>query len=206
VNREGYVYGGALILAGALVTALANWFWALPIWFCAAFVLYFFRDPERPIPADPDAIVSPADGKVTTIQALPEGGEFRQRISIFLSVFDVHVNRTPIGGKVTSVEYCAGQFRNALSESCAAVNERNTIRVEDGAFAVEFVQIAGLIARRIVCRVRSGQTVARGQRIGMIKFGSRTDLYLPAGIEAVVSPGEHVLGGSSVVARKRGVQ
>jgi phosphatidylserine decarboxylase len=201
----GIYYALGFGAAGALITWLLSWPFAIPFYLLAAFCLNFFRDPERVIPAGPYA-VSPADGKIVAIKPDDAGG---LRISIFLNVFDVHVNRTPIGGKVASVTYKKGQFLVASAEDASAANEQNVITV-DGVIAgkptrVVFKQIAGLIARRILCYVQPGNTVEAGQRIGLMKFGSRMDVFLGPEWEVLVKAGERVAGGSAILARMRGV-
>lgn len=196
----GIYYAAALLVAAGALTYLTSWVWALPFYILAAFCLYFFRDPNREVPAGPVA-VSPADGKVVVVK--PENGG--QRISIFLNVFDVHVNRTPIPGRVLDVRYQEGQFLVASKEEASHSNEQNTITVE-GMVAGEprrivFKQIAGLIARRIICYKKAGDTVAAGERVGLIKFGSRVDVQLGPEWEVVVHVGQRVSAGSSVIAR-----
>jgi phosphatidylserine decarboxylase len=196
----GIYYAAALLVAAGALTYLTSWVWALPFYFLAAFCLYFFRDPNREVPAGPVA-VSPADGKVVVVK--PENGG--QRISIFLNVFDVHVNRTPIPGRVVDVRYREGQFLIASKEEASHSNEQNTITVE-GMVAGEptrivFKQIAGLIARRIICYKKPGDTVAAGERVGLIKFGSRVDVQLGPEWEVAVHVGQRVSAGSSVIAR-----
>ena len=163
----------------------------------AAFCLYFFRDPEREIPAGPVA-VSPADGKV--IELVPENG--LQRLTIFLNVFDVHVNRTPIGGTIENVQYQTGKFLVASKAECSADNEQNIVTVKGDGTTIVFKQIAGLIARRIVFNKKPGDRVAIGQRIGLIKFGSRCDVLFGPEWEITVRPGQRVSAGSSVIARR----
>ncbi len=165
----------------------------------AAFFLWFFRDPERRIPEGDGLIVSPADGKVEGAEWIETSSGSRLRVTIFLSVVDVHVNRVPISGRVTLVEYRSGDFLNAMDPESAVVNEQTLIVIEDGAFTVSFKQIAGLLARRIVCNLKAGDRVLRGQRMGMIKFGSRVDVLMPADVELRVKPGERVKGGSSIL-------
>ena len=171
--RDGIYYGLAFTAAGALVTWLAGPWPALPLFLIGAFCAYFFCDPERPIPVGPVAL-SPADGRVVCV--VPEG-ERQTRISIFLNVFDVHVNRAPIAGIITDIEYRKGKFLVASGEIASAENEQNilTIRADDGTKVV-FKQIAGLIARRIVCTKKVGDVVQAGERVGLIKFGSRVDV------------------------------
>lgn len=194
----GIYYSVPLIAAGALITWLLNWYWAVPFYILAAFCLYFFRDPERTIPEGPVA-VSPADGKVVAV--LPDAAG-ANRVSIFLNVFDVHVNRTPIGGKIACVKYQRGQFLVASKEAASHSNEQNIITVDGGGSRVVFKQIAGLIARRIVCYKKPGDIVEKGERIGLIKFGSRVDVLLGPEWSVAVREGERVAAGSSIIARK----
>ncbi|MBZ5601823.1 MAG: phosphatidylserine decarboxylase [Acidobacteriia bacterium] len=194
----GIYYSVPLIAAGALITWLLNWYWAVPFYILAAFCLYFFRDPERTIPEGPVA-VSPADGKVVAV--LPDAAG-ANRVSIFLNVFDVHVNRTPIGGKIACVKYQRGQFLVASKEAASHSNEHNIITVDGGGSRVVFKQIAGLIARRIVCYKKPGDIVEKGERIGLIKFGSRVDVLLGPEWSVAVREGERVAAGSSIIARK----
>jgi len=165
------------------------------------FVLYFFRDPERTIPTEPDAVVSPADGRVVVVKPEELEGRAGQRISIFLSVFDVHVNRAPVSGTIASLEYRRGSFHGALFERASTENEQNVIRMSTPRGDMVFKQIAGLIARRIVFWKERGTNVAIGDRVGMIRFGSRVDVWLPGSAEIVVRPGDTVRGGSSLLAR-----
>lgn len=195
----GYYYSLAMVLGGAFVTWVANWFFAIPLYILAAFCLYFFRDPEREIPEGPVA-VSPADGKVVAVKPDAAGAN---RVSIFLNIFDVHVNRTPIGGKVMCVKYHEGKFLVASKEEASAANEQNTLTVEGDGTRVVFKQIAGLIARRIICYKKAGDIVEKGERIGLIKFGSRVDVFLGPEWEVAVKTGERVSAGSSVIARRR---
>lgn len=200
--RDGYIYGLSLLaVAVVLAWATGYWAWSIAPVLLAVFFLWFFRDPERKIPSAPGLIVSPGDGLVTETAAImtPEGP--RQRISIFLSVFDVHINRAPIAGVLTSVRYQKGLYLNAMNPDSADRNEQNiaTVRGEDG-IEVTFKQIAGLLARRIVFNLRQGDTVERGQRVGLIKFGSRVNVLLPAEAELRVGVGQRVKGGASVLA------
>jgi phosphatidylserine decarboxylase len=199
--RDGYIYGLSLIaVAAALYWFTGGWAWGVVPVLLAAFFLWFFRDPRRTIPAGDGLIVSPGDGLVTETTAIntPEGG--RQRISIFLSVVDVHVNRSPIGGVITRVHYQKGQYLNAMNP--ASAERKVTVRGEG--FEVTFKQIAGLLARRIVFNHREGERLERGQRVGLIKFGSRVDVVIPAEAELRVKKGERVKGGSSVLAAMPG--
>ena len=196
---DGIYYAAALAGAGVIVRWLAGPWFAAPLWLLAAFCLYFFRDPDRPIPQGPVA-VAPADGKVVAVK--PEGPALN-RVSIFLNIFDVHVNRAPIGGAIAAVEYHEGQFHVASREACSTQNEQNIVTVEDQGSRVVFKQIAGLIARRIVFNKKPGDRVSTGERVGLIKFGSRMDVLLGPEWEIVVQPGERVSAGSSMIARRR---
>lgn len=203
--RDGYIYAlSLLVVAAALVWFTGAWAWAsLPL-LLAAFFLWFFRDPHRAIPAGNGVIVSPGDGLVTETASIstPEGP--RQRISIFLSVFNVHVNRAPISGTVSSVHYQKGQYLNAMNPASAERNEQSIVTLHgtgaDAGLEVTFKQIAGLLARRVVCRCTKGQQVERGERVGLIKFGSRVDVLLPASAELRVKVGDRVKGGATVLA------
>lgn len=196
---DGIYYGLALTAGGAVVWYFTQPVFAVPMFVLAAFCLYFFRDPERAVPDGPVA-VSPADGKVVAILA---DDSVPARISIFLNVFDVHVNRAPIGGDITSVEYTKGQFLVASRELASSQNERNTVTIAGQGTTVGFSQIAGLIARRIVCYKKPGDHVAKGERVGLIKFGSRVDVFLGTEWEILVKPGDRVAGGSSILARRK---
>src|ERR1700758_5549235 len=198
--RDGYFYALPLIAVAVLLGWLTRPVWAIIPCLLALFFLWFFRDPERTIPSDPGAVVSPGDGKVTDVSPLTVGSEKRKRISIFLSVFDVHVNRSPIAGVIREVRYQRGKFLNAMARDCAEQNEQNIVTVEGEGYTVVFKQIAGLLARRIVFNKQVGDAVQRGERIGMIKFGSRVDVLLDAAATLEVKVGDHVKGGSSVLA------
>jgi len=195
--RDGVYYGLGLSAAGVAMTWLQPWL-ALPLFVLAAFCLYFFRDPEREIPSGPVA-VSPADGKVV---ALRLEGPSQRRVSIFLNIFDVHVNRTPIAGTITGVQYQKGRFLVASKEKASAENEQNTVVVEGNGTRVVFKQIAGLIARRIVFNKKPGDQVAAGERVGLIKFGSRVDVVFGPEWDILVQEGMRVAAGSSVLARR----
>jgi phosphatidylserine decarboxylase len=198
--RDGYFYGAGGILAAAVIAWIAPWPYAIPVLLLAAFCLWFFRDPERAIPTQPGAIVSPGDGKVTDISVVSGNGGNRQRISIFLNVFNVHVNRSPIAGVIRDVRYQKGKFLNAMGAHSADENEQNIVIVEGEGRSVVFKQIAGLIARRIVFTHKVGDTVARGERIGLIKFGSRVDVVFDSDAAVHVKLGDHVQGGATVLA------
>jgi phosphatidylserine decarboxylase len=196
---DGILYAIGSIGAGLLVAWLTVPLAATPFFVFAIFCLYFFRDPDREIPSGAVA-VSPADGKVMAL--VPDPGTGTVRLSIFLNVFDVHVNRTPIGGVIKDVQYKKGQFLVASREIASAENEQNTVTVEGDGTRVIFKQIAGLIARRIVFNKKPGDTVAKGERIGLMKFGSRMDVIFGPEWEVLVKPGERVTAGSTIIARR----
>jgi phosphatidylserine decarboxylase len=199
--RDGYIYGLSLLaVAAVLAWATGTWYWSIVPVLLAAFFLWFFRDPQRNIPGGEGLIVSPADGVVTETARIDTQDGPRQRISIFLNVFDVHVNRTPIAGEITAVRYQTGKFLNAMNQECAERNEQNIVTVRGEGIEIVFKQIAGLIARRIVFNYREGDKVERGQRVGLIKFGSRTDVILPASANIRVKTGQRVKGGASIIA------
>ena len=198
--RDGYLYALALVTAAVLIGWFAKPAWALAPLALAAFLLWFFRDPERVIPQDPGAVVSPGDGKVTDASVVVVNGEKRVRISIFLSVFDVHVNRSPIAGVVSEVRYQRGKYLNAMNQTSAEQNEQNIVRVEGEGQVVIFKQIAGLLARRIVFYPKVGDRLERGQRVGLIKFGSRVDVLFDAAAALQVKVGDRVRGGASILA------
>ena len=201
--RDGYFYGAGCVLAAAVVAWLAAWPYSVPVLLLAAFFLWFFRDPERQIPQATGTvvpIVSPGDGKVTDVSVVAAGETPRQRISIFLSVFDVHVNRSPIAGVIRDVRYRRGKFLNAMGAHSAEENEQNIVTVEGEGRTVIFKQIAGLIARRIVFNLKVGDRVACGQRVGLIKFGSRVDVLFDQDAAIQVKPGDRVKGGATVLA------
>ena len=199
--RDGYIYGLSLLaVALLLVWATGAWAWGIVPVLLAAFFLWFFRDPRRAIPSGPGLIVSPGDGKVTETVTISTPDGPRQRISIFLSVFNVHVNRSPIGGVLTRVHYHKGEYFNAMNPASADRNEQNAVTVRGDGIEVTFKQIAGLLARRIVFNLAEGDAVERGQRVGLIKFGSRVDVVLPAEAEIKVKVGQMVAGGATVLA------
>ena len=198
--RDAYYFAVPLILAGLLLSWLAGPWWAVPAWLLAAFCLWFFRDPERQVPSDASAIVSPADGKVTDISNIAVNGAERVRISIFLNVFNVHVNRSPIAGVIRDVTYKRGKFINAMAANSADQNEQNVVTVEGEEHTVVFKQIAGLIARRIIFNKKVGDRVGLGERVGLIKFGSRVDVILESGTRVAVKVGDSVKGASSILA------
>ena len=207
--REGYPW--ILVpLAAGLAAGLLYLFWpALPLLLLAAlllllaaFMAYFFRDPRRAVPSESGLVVSPADGKVTRIEKLSGGGaESPTVVSIFLSPFDVHINRAPIAGEVVDVTYTKGRFIAATSDDASLVNEQNALTIKGERMTVVCKQIAGVLARRIVCWKRPGDNLELGERFGLIKFGSRTDLVLPHGVEVLVKVGERVSGGVTIIGR-----
>jgi phosphatidylserine decarboxylase len=198
--RDGYYYAAGCLVAALAIAWLTTPLWAvLPLAF-AVFFLWFFRDPERPVPQDQGAVVSPADGKVTDVGAVKVGNQDWMRISIFLNVFDVHVNRSPISGVIRDVRYQRGKYLNAMDAASAVENEQNIVTLEGEGQQIIFKQIAGLLARRIVFKPKIGDHLDRGQRVGLIKFGSRTDLLLDLAARVQVKVGDRVKGGSSVLA------
>ncbi|HZC44042.1 MAG TPA: phosphatidylserine decarboxylase family protein [Acidobacteriaceae bacterium] len=199
--RDGYFYGLGFGAVGVLVWVATHalLLTAIPI-LVAAFFLWFFRDPERAIPEAPGLIVSPADGKVTLIEIVEAIAGPQRRISIFLNVFNVHVNRAPIAGNVQRIDYQKGKYLNAMSPESAVANERNYVEVAGELCTVAFTQIAGLLARRIVFQKKIGDWVHRGERVGLIKFGSRVDVVFPLSCEVQVTVGQNVHGGASILA------
>jgi phosphatidylserine decarboxylase len=205
-----FIAGGAVaVLAGLIFAPWLAWLGGAFVLFC----LYFFRDPERVPPDRPGVLVAPADGRVVSVSVAAPPPEFdlgpapRWRVAIFLSVLDVHVNRVPVDGTVTRIAYRHGKFLNASLDKASTDNERNAlaIRLADGR-EIAVVQIAGLIARRILCHVREGDAVRTGARFGIIRFGSRTDLYLPPGVRPLVCEGQLMIGGETVIAALEGAE
>lgn len=199
----GYTYASGCLVGAAVVTFLVGWPWALPFYILALFCLNFFRDPDRPLPPGPVA-VSPADGKVVAVKQNDAGGS---QISIFLNIFDVHVNRTPIPGKITAIQYKRGSFLNAANPKASVENEQNLFTV-DGTVGgrstrVVFSQITGLIARRIICYKKVGDVLGPAERVGLIKFGSRVDIFLGPEWQVTATVGSRVKAGGSVIARIR---
>jgi len=198
--KEGYWIGIPLLVGGVLGMLLGSHGVPIVLFSLAAFTFYFFRDPERSIPAGPGDIVSPADGRVVVVTPEEWEGRPGQRVSIFLAIWDVHVNRAPAAGRITKVTYQPGRFYVAARARASQENEQNIICLATAAGEIVFKQIAGWIARRVVCWKEAGDRVQRGERIGLIRFGSRMDLWLPKGAQILVKPGQHVAGGSSVLA------
>lgn len=208
---EGYPFI-LITLFSAVVTGLSGFFYSNGVLYTASvflilltvFILYFFRDPEREFTAEDKEIVSPGDGLVVTITDENESDYFEEkvkRISIFLSVFDVHINRIPINGKVDFLEYKKGRFKAAFKEEASSSNEQTVIGIVNNYGKVLFKQIAGLIARRIVCHLEEGEKVNAGERFGMIRFGSRIDVLLPANVEILIHKGDRVVGGKTIIGR-----
>jgi phosphatidylserine decarboxylase len=199
--RDGFFYAVGLGVVATLLWLLTQSvaLTSLPL-VLAAFFLWFFRDPERTIPTGPGEVVSPADGVVTEAEWIETAGGSRLRVSIFLNVFDVHVNRAPVAGTVKAVEHRQGGFLNAMKPESVVMNEQTLVVIDAGGYEVSYKQIAGLLARRIVCAVKVGDRLERGQRVGLIKFGSRTDVLMPADAVLQVKNGTRVRGGSSILA------
>ena len=210
IHNEGWVY---LVSAIILTIIVIPFFVFIGIFFAilSFYIFYFFRDPNRIIPLD-DFIVSPADGTITYIGEtnnpldIENNNEVYTKVSIFLSIFDVHVNRMPIEGTIKEIKYIPGKFINATLDKSSEQNEKNIIKISNGTYNYFVVQIAGLIARRIVCNVNKNQDLKKGDRIGIIKFGSRVDLYLPKSNKVLVSKGQKVIGGETIISNPKNIQ
>jgi phosphatidylserine decarboxylase len=199
--KEGYYFGLPPLVLG-VAAVLAHWVVGGVILFALAlFVFYFFRDPERVVTSEPGAVVSPADGRIVVITDEANNGKPGKRVSIFLAIWNVHVNRSPEAGTIIGMDYRPGKFLAAMVARASAENEQNVISLSTAAGEMMFKQIAGLIARRVVCWKKPGDVVARGERIGLVRFGSRVDLWVPRDVEILVKLGDNVKGGSSVLAR-----
>lgn len=201
--REGLPFLAVLAVLALVIAGFGHWRWSLAFLVPMLFVGYFFRDPKRTIPTGEDLIVSPADGKVIgvgQVEESPQGGR-ATKISIFLNIFNVHINRSPVAGRIERIEYRSGRFLAAFKEAASEQNERNTFIIDAPRGRLAFSQVAGLIARRIVCWKKESDSVATGDKVGMIMFGSRVDLYLPPAAAAMVKVGDLVKGGESVVGR-----
>ena len=206
LSLEGLPFVFFTAMATVTFALLNCWVMATLLLVILFLVLDFFRDPERVVPQEPGVAVSPADGKVIKVETMrdPLTGEDRTAICVFMNVFNVHVNRMPVAGRIARIAYFGGKFVNASFDKASTDNERNTLLIEDeGGRNWTMVQIAGLIARRIICWGEEGDTLARGQRFGLIKFGSRVDLYIPSDYESRVRTGEKVFAGQTVLARKK---
>lgn len=200
--REGYPYIIVPILLALLAAAVGYWPVSIPFIILAAFMAFFFRDPQRAAPTDDNLIISPADGRVTRIEMLSPGEEQSPKVvSIFLSPFDVHINRAPLAGTITDVSYTRGKFLMATREEASLVNEQNALTIRGERITIVCKQIAGILARRIVCWKRAGDRLALGERFGLIKFSSRTDLILPPEVEIMVQEGTRVRGGVTIIGR-----
>jgi phosphatidylserine decarboxylase len=203
IAREGWPYLTGSLLVAVAVTWWAGW-WSVPFWVVYFFILQFFRDPPRDIPPDPDAVLVPADGRVIVVGKAPDpyrGNAESLKISIFMNVFNVHSQRSPVDGTVREVLYNKGLFVNAAFDKASSDNERNALVIEvDGGVTISCVQVAGLIARRILCYVKPGDRLARGQRYGFIRFGSRVDVYLPPNAVPKVALGDNVSASSTILA------
>jgi phosphatidylserine decarboxylase len=195
ILKDAFRFLIPLFVSAVLAFTLGLYLAAVLVLLLAVFVAFFFRNPKREIPSDPRVIVSPADGRVVKVERVGKV----TRLSIFLSIFNVHVNRSPMAGRIESIEYKRGKFKAAFNHAASVENERNIIMVAQGDVKLVFTQIAGLIARRIVCWKKVGDEVGKGELIGLIRFGSRVDVLFPAGTEATVEPGMQVRGGSSPI-------
>jgi phosphatidylserine decarboxylase len=202
--RDGIPFVVPPVLLAFVPVVFGYWLLALPFVAIAGFMAFFFRDPDRAVPTEPGIVVAPADGRVTIVR-LADGRENPESlVSIFLSPLDVHINRSPIGGEISEIAYLRGKFVMATREDARLLNEQNALTIQGDGLTVRCTQIAGILARRIVCWKQTGDRVKCGERFGMIKFGSRTDLLLPANIDVIVREGMKVLGGVTIVGRIRG--
>lgn len=203
IAREGWPFLAVSVAAALAVGVLAGWGWSIPLWLWSLFVLQFFRDPARPVPGTAKDVLSPADGRIVAVQKShdPYVGREALKISVFMNVFNVHSNRSPVEGEVKGRWYHAGSFLNAALDKASLENERNAIRLRtpDGQ-DITCVQVAGLIARRILCYVKEGDALSRGQRYGFIRFGSRVDVYLPPASRARVAIGDRVFAAATILA------
>jgi phosphatidylserine decarboxylase len=195
IVKDAYRFLLPLLAATALALGLHLYWVSILVLLLTVFVAFFFRNPRREIPSDPRVIVSPADGQVVRVERVGNV----TRLSIFLSIFNVHVNRSPIAGRIEAIDYRRGKFKAAFNHSASVENERNVIMVAQGNIKLVFTQIAGIVARRIVCWKKVGDMVGKGELIGLIRFGSRVDVLFPAGTEVTVERGDRVRGGSSPI-------
>ncbi|HMK14233.1 MAG TPA: phosphatidylserine decarboxylase [Burkholderiales bacterium] len=203
IAREGWPFLAAAVIASLVVTVIAPWYCSLPLWLASLFILQFFRDPPRKIPGDDRTVVSPADGRIVAVERTQDPYLQRDalKVSVFMNVFDVHSNRSPVAGVVEKDWYHPGKYLNAALSKASGENERKALWIKTvNGFDVVCVQIAGLIARRILCYVHSGDRLARGQRYGFIRFGSRVDVYLPPDVLVKTSIGDKVYAAESVLA------
>ena len=199
--RDGIPFVAVPVVLAMIPILLGYWPIALIFFFLAAFMAYFFRDPRRVIPSEPGIVVSPADGRVTLVTRSSGEPGSESLVSIFLSPLDVHLNRAPIAGRITKIDYRSGKFLMATDERARLLNEQNTLTIEGTGLTVTCTQIAGILARRIVCWKKAGERVECGERFGMIKFGSRTDLAMPPSVEVIVEEGVKVRGGVTIIGR-----
>ena len=207
IAREGWPFIATPFVIGGLLVVLAQPIPAAVLLALGLFTAFFFRDPERAVPQDPRLLLSPADGRVVQVVPAPDGnplGPGTTQVSIFLSIFDVHVNRAPIGGRIAAVAYQAGEFLPAFDDKASQRNEQNTVTIHDGRTRVVFKQIAGILARRIVFRKRVDDRVAPGERVGLIRFGSRVDLFVPTDFAVRTKVGDRVRGGATVLGERPG--
>ncbi len=202
IAREGWPFLLASTAAAAVIWALAGFAWSIPLWAVTAFVVQFFRDPPREVPRQANAVLAPADGRIVKVEKVrdPYGGREALLISVFMNVFNVHSNRSPVDGTVERVEYSRGKFVNADLDKASTENERNALVIRLDGETITVVQVAGLIARRILCYVKAGDRLARGQRYGFIRFGSRVDVYLPLGARPRVAVGDRVAATTTILA------
>ena len=206
IAREGWPFLGLALVAVLLASQFLGW-WSIPFWIIALFVLQFFRDPARVIPQDPNAVLSPADGRIVVVGKAhdPYANREALKISVFMNVFNVHSNRSAVNGLVKQVTYFPGKFFNASIDKASTENERNAVVIDANGKVVTLVQVAGLVARRILCYIHSNDQVKRGERYGFIRFGSRVDVYLPLDAEPLVSVGEKVFATNTALARLPGL-
>jgi phosphatidylserine decarboxylase len=204
IVRDGIPFIFVPALLGAVAFVFGYWPVGLFFALITLFMAYFFRDPNRELPVDPNLVVSPADGRVTLVKELAaEQPDSAKLVSIFLSPFDVHINRAPIGGRITDITYAKGKFLMATNANASLMNEQNILTIEGEKITVVCKQIAGILARRIVCWKKKGERVMLGERFGLIKFSSRTDVILPGNVDVLVSEGMKVKGGTSIIGRIR---
>jgi phosphatidylserine decarboxylase len=201
--REGWPFIAASAIASALVVLFAGWWWSVPLWLLTIFIVQFFRDPPREVPTQVNAVLSPADGRIVKVEKVRD--PYTQRdsllVSVFMNVFNVHSNRSPVDGTVERIEYSAGKFINADLDKASTENERSAMvmKLQSGE-RITVVQVAGLIARRILCYVKATDALTRGQRYGFIRFGSRVDVYLPLNARPKVAVGDVVYATTTVIA------
>ena len=202
IAREGWPFVVASVAAAVIVWAVAGFGWSLPLWLVALFVVQFFRDPPREVPQQANAVLAPADGRIVKVEKTrdPYTGRDTLLISVFMNVFNVHSNRSPADGTVERIEYSRGKFVNADLDKASTENERNAMVLKLDSERITVVQVAGLIARRILCYVKAGDRLARGQRYGFIRFGSRVDVYLPLTARPRVAVGDRVAATSTILA------